>query len=120
MIVEPHGPLGVEGGRHRLFEEMHILIVARLTGRMRVVERERADPDGDGERVDEGLRILRDAGNGESAADRAVEERRAARAKGDRGERDARSGKASVRQAHGVDAGSRACGVVERPVARGI
>jgi hypothetical protein len=43
----------IEDGRHRLFEEMHILILARLAGRIRVVERERADPDRNGEGVDD-------------------------------------------------------------------
>jgi len=103
LIVEPHRPLGVEGGRHRFFEEMHILI--RGPGRIRIVEYEWADPDRDGQRIGEGLRILRGARDGEPAADRAVEERRAARAEGDRRERDPRGGKRGVRQAHGVEAG---------------
>jgi hypothetical protein len=75
---------------------MHILILAHLTGRIRVVEGERANPDRDGEGICEGLRILRDTCDGESAADFAVEERRAARAEGDRRERDPGGGKTSV------------------------
>jgi hypothetical protein len=67
---------------------MHILILASLTGRIRIVERERADPDRDGEGLGEGLRILRDTCDGEPTADFAVEERRAARAERDRRERD--------------------------------
>jgi hypothetical protein len=120
LIIESHGPLGVEDGRHRFFEKMHIVIAVNWTGRIRVVERERTDPDRDAEGVGEGLRILRGASDGETAADLAVEQRRAARAEGDRRERDARGGNRGVRQAHGVEAGSRACGVVERPVARGV
>jgi hypothetical protein len=38
LIVEPHCPLGVEVGRLCLFEEMHILILASLAGRIRIGE----------------------------------------------------------------------------------
>jgi hypothetical protein len=72
------------------------LILASLTGRIRVVEREWTDPDRHGEGIEERVRILRRAGDGESAADRAVEQRRAARAERDRRECDARAGKAGV------------------------
>ena len=90
LIVKSERPLDVDRLRNRLFYVMDVPVLA--ADHVRIVERERAQPSRDGQRLCEGLRILRIVGNGQDAFQRAVEKRRLRRPEGKDRKRDARQG----------------------------
>src|SRR5215813_2218148 len=93
-VVEPHRPLDLFGGTDRLLDKMHVL-VAPACG-LRVVERERTYPGGDGQSVCMGLRVPRVVGYGENASDLSTEIGSAGDAKWNRGQLDSRAGPRGV------------------------
>jgi hypothetical protein len=116
LIVKSERPLDVDRLRNRLFHVMDVPVLA--ADHVRIVERERAQPSGNGQRLCEGLRILRIVGNGQDAFQRAVEKRRLRRAEGKDRQRDARRGQRRIVQPHLVATRQRTAKIVERPIAR--
>ena len=65
LIVKSERPLDVDRLRDRLFHVMDVPVLP--ADHVRIVERQRAQPSGDGQRLCEGLRILRIVWNGQDA-----------------------------------------------------